>query len=194
MVLTASTMLPLGAAAPSFALPDTTGRTVRREDFADAAGLLVLFLCNHCPYVKHVRHELAAIGRDYLPRGIAVVAINSNDGDAYPDDAFPRMAAEVERAGYPFPYLHDPTQEVARAYRAACTPDLFLFDRDRRLVYRGQLDDARPGNTVPVSGRDLRRALDALLAGQPIDPVQRPSMGCNIKWRPGNAPGYFTGG
>ena len=194
MVLTASTMLPLGAAAPPFALPDTSGRTVRREDFADAAGLLVLFLCNHCPYVKHVRSELAAIGRDYLSRGIAVVAINSNDGDAYPDDAFPRMAAEVERAGYPFPYLHDPTQEVARAYRAACTPDLFLFDRDRRLVYRGQLDDARPGNTVPVSGRDLRRALDALLAGQPIDPVQRPSMGCNIKWRPGNAPGYFTGG
>jgi len=201
MVLTASTMLPLGAVAPPFALPDTAGRTVRRDDFADKAGLLVLFLCNHCPYVQHVRQELAAIGRDYLPRDIAVVAINSNDGDAYPDDAYPSMAEEVERAGYPFPYLHDPTQEVARAYRAACTPDIFLFDhdrrlfdRDRRLVYRGQLDDSRPGSDIPVTGRDLRRALDGLLAGHPIDPAQRPSMGCNIKWRPGNAPPYFSGG
>lgn len=187
-------MLPLGAVAPPFALPDTAGRTVHRDDFADKAGLLVLFLCNHCPYVQHVRSELAAIGRDYQPRDIGVVAINSNDGDAYPDDASPRMAEEVERAGYPFPYLHDPTQEVARAYRAACTPDIFLFDRDRSLVYRGQLDDSRPGSDIPVTGRDLRRALDGLLAGHPIDPVQQPSMGCNIKWRPGNAPEYFPAG
>ena len=156
--------------------------------------MLVLFLCYHCPYDQHVRQELAAIGRDYLPRDIAMVAINSNDGDAYPDDAYPRMAEEVERAGYPFPYLHDPTQEVARAYRAACTPDIFLFDRDRRLVYRGQLDDSRPGSDLPVTGRDLRRALDGLLAGRPIDPVQRPSMGGNFKWRPGNAPEYFPAG
>ena len=170
MVQIASTMLPLGAVAPPFALPDTAGRTLRRDDFADKAGLLVLFLCNNCPYVQHVRQELAAIGRDYLPRDITVVAINSNDGDAYPDDAYPRMAEEVERSGYPFPYLHDPTQEVARAYRAACTPD------------------------IPVTGRDLRRALDGLLAGHPIDPVQRPSMGCKIKWRPGNASEYFPAG
>lgn len=194
MVLTASTMLPLGASAPSFALPDTTGATVRLEDFTEATGLLVVFLCNHCPYVKHVQAELAALGREYMAKGIAMVGINSNDANAYPDDSFACMGEEVRRAGYPFPYLHDETQAVAKAYHAACTPDFFLFDRDRHLVYRGQLDDARPGKSVPVTGRNLRRALDALLAGQPIPTEQQPSMGCNIKWKPGNAPGYFTGG
>jgi len=194
MVLTASTMLELGARAPSFALPATTGQIVRLADFEEATGLVVVFLCNHCPYVKHVQHELAAIGRDYMARGIAMVGINSNDAVAYPDDSFARMGEEARRTGYPFPYLFDETQAVAKAYHAACTPDLFLFDRDRRLVYRGQLDDARPGKAAPVTGRDLRRALDALLAGQPIPEEQQPSMGCNIKWKPGNAPGYFLGG
>ena len=193
MVLTASTMLPLGATAPFFSLPDTAGNLVSLDDLCGGAGLLVVFLCNHCPYVKHVRHELAAIGRDYMPRGIAMVGINSNDADSHPDDSFARMAEEVVQAGYPFPYLHDASQEVAKAYHAACTPDIFLFDRDRRLVYRGQLDGSRPGNNLPVTGRDLRQALDNLLAGRPIDGEQRPSMGCNIKWKPGNAPAYFPG-
>jgi peroxiredoxin len=194
MVLTASTMLALGAQAPSFALPDTAGETVRLDDFKQAAGLLVVFLCNHCPYVKHIQHELAAIGREYGPKGIAMVGINANDAVSYPDDSFARMGEEVRRTGYPFPYLHDETQAVAKAYHAACTPDFFLFNHDRRLVYRGQLDDARPGKEIPVTGRDLRRALDALLAGRPISKEQQPSMGCNIKWKSGNAPEYFSGG
>ncbi len=193
MVLTASTILPLGATAPSFSLPDTAGNLVALDDHLGAAGLLVVFLCNHCPYVKHVRHELAAIGRDYMPRGITMVGINSNDADSHPDDSFARMAEEVVQAGYPFPYLYDASQEVAKAYHAACTPDIFLFDRDCHLVYRGQLDASRPGNNLPVTGRDLRQALEALLAGRPIDAAQRPSMGCNIKWKPGNAPAYFPG-
>lgn len=194
MVLTASTMLALGASAPPFALPDTSGAIVRLEDFKEAAGLLVVFMCNHCPYVKHVQAELAALGREYMAKGIAMVGINSNDATSHPDDSFDRMAEEARRAGYPFPYLYDATQAVAKAYHAACTPDFFLFDRDRHLVYRGQLDEARPGKPVPVTGRDLRLALDALLAGQPIAEAQQPSMGCNIKWKPGNAPGYFSGG
>lgn len=193
MVLTASTMLELGAPAPAFALPDTSGKVVRLDDFREAKGLLVVFMCNHCPYVVHVRHELAAIGREYGPKGIAMVGINANDAAAYPADSFARMGEEARRVGYPFPYLYDATQAVAKAYRAACTPDFFLFDGDRRLVYRGQLDDARPGLDTPVTGRDLRRALDALLAGQPILGEQLPSMGCNIKWQPGNAPDYFSG-
>jgi len=194
MVLTASTMLALGASAPPFALPDTSGAIVCLEDFKEAAGLLVVFMCNHCPYVKHVQAELAALGREYMARGVAMVGINSNDATNYPDDSFDRMGEEARRVGYPFPYLYDATQAVAKAYHAACTPDFFLFDRDRHLVYRGQLDDARPGRPVPVTGRDLRRALDALLAGQPIPETQQPSMGCNIKWKPGNAPGYFSDG
>lgn len=193
MVLTASTMLELGAAAPTFALPDTSGKVVSLDDFQEAKGLLVVFMCNHCPYVVHVQHELAAIGREYGPKGIAMVGINANDAAAYPDDSFVRMGEEARRVGYPFPYLYDATQAVAKAYRAACTPDFFLFDGDRRLVYRGQMDDARPGRDMPVTGRDLRRALDALLAGQPISGEQLPSMGCNIKWQPGNAPDYFSG-
>jgi peroxiredoxin len=194
MVLTASTMLELGAQAPSFSLPDTTGKTVCLDDFKNAAGLLVVFLCNHCPYVKHVQHELASIGCEYGPKGIAMVGINANDAVTYPDDSFARMGDEARRVGYSFPYLYDESQEVAKAYRAACTPDFFLFDRKQRLVYRGQLDDARPGKATPVTGRDLRRALDALLAGQPISKEQQPSMGCNIKWKTGNAPEYFSGG
>ncbi|MBV5318963.1 MAG: thioredoxin family protein [Desulfobulbaceae bacterium] len=193
MVLTASTMLELGATAPPFSLPDTAGAIVTREHFSEAAALLVVFLCNHCPYVKHVQHELAAIGREYAERGVAMVGINANDAVAYPADSFSLMGEEAARVGYSFPYLYDATQEVAKAYRAACTPDIFLFDRDRHLVYRGQLDDSRPGSQVPLTGRDLRRALEALLAGQPVTAEQRPSMGCNIKWKPGSEPEYFPG-
>jgi peroxiredoxin len=176
-------MLALGTAAPHFALPDTDGRTVSIDDFAGAPALLVLFICNHCPFVKHVRDELARIGREYTKRGVAIVAINSNDADAYPQDAPPAMRIERDEAGYVFPYLFDETQAVARAYDAACTPDIYLFDGERRLVYRGQLDDSRPGNGVPVTGRDLRAALEAVLAGEPVPAEQRPSLGCNIKWR-----------
>jgi len=179
-------MLPLGTEAPPFSLPATSGELVSLDDLAGAAAVLVLFLCNHCPYVKHVRNELASIGREYGERGVAIVAISSNDADAYPADSFEKMKEEKEAAGYPFPYLYDETQEVARAYSAACTPDLFLFDRDLRLIYRGQLDDSRPGNGRPVTGRDLRQALDAVLAGRPVATDQRPGIGCNIKWKPGS--------
>lgn len=188
MALTPSNMLELGTVAPDFALPDTSGRVVRRADFASAKALLVMFICNHCPYVKHVRAELARLGRDYFPRGVAVVAINSNDVSRYPADSPEKMAEEARAAGYTFPYLFDESQAVAHAYRAACTPDFFLFDRDRRLVYRGQLDDSRPGNGMPVTGRDLRSAFDNLLAGQPVTSAQQPSMGCGIKWKPGHDP------
>ncbi len=191
MALTASTMLELGTAAPDFCLRDPGGRLVALHDFADAPALLVVFMCNHCPYVKHVRKELALLGREYQERGAAVVGINSNDADAYPDDSPAKMAEESRAAGYTFPYLFDETQAVAQAYRAACTPDLYVFDGSRRLAYRGQLDDSRPGNSLPVTGRDLRDALDAVLAGNPATPLQKPSMGCNIKWRPGNEPEYF---
>ncbi len=191
MVSVPSTMLALGTPAPDFALPDTEGRVVSRRDYRDAKGLLVMFVCNHCPYVKHVQAELARIGRDYLPRGVAIVAISSNDATAYPDDAPDKMAEEKVRAGYPFPYLYDESQGVAKAYRAACTPDFFLFDGAGRLAYRGQLDDSRPKNANPVTGRDLRAALDAVLAGVPVSGEQRPSIGCNIKWKVGEAPEYF---
>jgi peroxiredoxin len=184
-------MLRLGTKAPDFALPDTDGRTVALSDLADARALLVMFICNHCPYVKHVRHELAKLGREYQERGVAVVGINSNDAESYPEDAPGRMKEEKERVGYTFPYLFDETQDVARAYRAACTPDLYVFDGDRRLVYRGQLDDSRPQNAIPVTGRDLRAALDAVLAGRPVGPEQRASIGCNIKWKQGHEPDYF---
>jgi peroxiredoxin len=190
MALTPSTMLPLGSKAPAFRLPDTEGKTVSLDDFRDAPALLVMFICNHCPYVKHVRDELARLAREYQAKGVAVVGISSNDAAAYPDDGPEAMAREKAAAGYTFPYLYDESQEVARAYQAACTPDLYLFDRDRKLVYRGQLDASRPGNDVPVTGRDLRAALDAVLAGRPVAEDQRPSMGCNIKWKPGNEPNY----
>ena len=190
MALTPSTMLALGSKAPDFRLPDVDGTMVGLADFQAAPALLVMFICNHCPYVKHVRHELAKLGRDYVARGAAVVAINANDAVAYPDDSPEAMAREKAAVGYAFPYLCDESQQVARAYQAACTPDFFLFDGQRALVYRGQLDGARPGNTTAVTGVDLRAALDAVLAGRAVAADQRPSMGCNIKWKPGNAPGY----
>jgi len=188
MVLTPSTMLALGSKAPDFALPDTEGKTVTLADFQAAPALLVIFLCNHCPYVKHVRQELAALGRDYQAKGVAVVGISSNDAIAYPADSPEMMAREKADAGYTFPYLFDETQEVAHAYQAACTPDFYLFDAERALVYRGQLDASRPGNDIPVTGKDLRAAIDAVLAGTPVPEDQRPSIGCNIKWKPGNEP------
>jgi peroxiredoxin len=186
-----STMLPLGTPAPDFDLPDPDGERYQLADFADADGLAVAFICNHCPFVKHVQKEFVAFARDYAPRKLAVVAINSNDAKAHPDDAPVRMREVAQRLGYVFPYLYDDSQEVAKAYRAACTPDFFLFDKNRRLVYRGQFDGSRPGNGVPVTGVDLRAATDALLAGGQPDTVQLPSIGCNIKWKPGNAPAYF---
>jgi peroxiredoxin len=192
MVETASVMLPLGTAAPDFSLPDVVeGKAVSLADFADAPVLLVIFMCNHCPYVKHVAAGLADLVREYQGRGVAVVGINSNDVESFPADAPPKMAEEVKRRGYTFPYLYDETQEVARAYQAACTPDFYVFDKDRKLVYRGQMDASRPGSGIPVTGQDLRAALDAVLAGRPVPERQRPSLGCNIKWKPGNAPDYF---
>ncbi|MCX6928653.1 MAG: thioredoxin family protein [Verrucomicrobia bacterium] len=191
MVAVNSTMLPLGTSAPDFRLPDPTGKVVALADFKDAPALLVVFMCNHCPYVKHIRDGLAKLARDYQPHGVAVVGINSNDVANYPADSPAKMAAEAASAGYIFPYLHDETQAVAKAYRAACTPDFYHFDRDQRLVYRGQFDDSRPGNGVPVTGKDVRAALDAVLAGMPAPLKQKPSMGCNIKWKPGNEPDYF---
>ncbi len=192
MSLTSSTMLPWGTSAADFRLPDAvSGRTVALADFAKSPVLVVMFICNHCPYVKHIRTGLAEFGRDYQRKGVAVVAINANDPAAYPEDAPGRMKAEARSAGYSFPYLYDETQVVAKGYRAACTPDLYVFDRDRKLVYRGQFDDSRPGNGRPVTGADLRAAVDALLAGRMPAADQKPSIGCNIKWRPGNAPEYF---
>lgn len=193
MVETASTMqLPLGAQAPDFALPDTEGRIVRLSDFAQAKALLVIFMCNHCPYVKHIADHLAQLVKEYQAKDVAVVGINSNDVASYPDDSPQKMREEVKQRGYTFPYLYDESQEVAKAYRAACTPDFFLFDQHRRLVYRGQFDDSRPGNGIPVTGKDLRAALDAVLAGQPVPKEHKPSLGCNIKWKPGNEPEYFS--
>ncbi len=191
MAVTPSTMPELGMEAPDFELPDTGGDRVSLSDFDDADGLLVVFMCNHCPFVKHVRHELADFAREYMERGIAVVGINANDVESHPEDRPEKMAEEKERVGYPFPYLYDESQEVARAYGAACTPDFFLFDGDRELFYRGQFDDSRPGNDEPVTGSDLRDACDRLLAGEAPPEEQKASAGCNIKWKPGNAPDYF---
>ena len=192
MVRTPSTMLPLGTRAPDFALPNVDGRTVTLADAAGPRGTLVMFICNHCPFVKHVADQLAALGRDCLPRGIGVVAISSNDVSSHPADSPEQMVHEAEERGYVFPYLYDETQDVAHAYHAACTPDFFLFDGDCKLAYRGQLDASRPGNGVPVTGADLRAAIDALVAGRPVATEQRPSLGCNIKWKPGNEPAYFA--
>ena len=192
MVRTPSTMLPLGTRAPDFALPNVDGRTVTLADSAGPKGTLVMFICNHCPFVKHVADQLAALGRDCLPRGIGVVAISSNDVSSHPADSPEQMVHEAEERGYVFPYLYDETQEVAHAYHAACTPDFFLFDGDCKLAYRGQLDASRPGSEIPVTGADLRAAIDALVAGRPVATEQRPSLGCNIKWKPGNEPAYFA--
>jgi len=176
-------MLPLGTSAPPFSLPDVSGKTVSIADFQNAPALLVMFICNHCPYVKHVRSGIAQLARDYQAKGVAVVAISSNDVVSHPDDSPAKMAIEAKDAGYTFPYLYDESQAVARSYQAACTPDFFLFNREKQLVYRGQLDDSRPGNGVPVTGKDLRAALDAVLAGKPLVADQKPSIGCNIKWK-----------
>lgn len=184
-------MLPLGTGAPAFSLPDTDGQTVTLEQFRDAPALLVMFICNHCPYVKHIRHVLARFCKAYQQRGAAIVGINSNDAEKYPEDSPEKMKAEVAEVGYTFPYLYDEMQQTARDYHAACTPDFFLFDKDRRLVYRGQFDDSRPGNNKPLTGADLGAALDAVLAGKPVSTRQIPSAGCNIKWKPGNEPEYF---
>ena len=190
MVAVNSTMLPLGTAAPEFRLPDTQGKSVSLSDFAGRP-LLVMFICNHCPFVKHIRGGLAALGRDYVSRGAGIVGISSNDVANYPQDSPEKMKVEAQEAGYNFAYLYDESQAVAKAYRAACTPDFYLFDKDHRLVYRGQFDDSRPGNSQPVTGKDVRAAFDAVLAGRPVAAAQKPSIGCNIKWKPGAEPDYF---
>jgi peroxiredoxin len=186
-----SMMLALGTKAPEFELPDVTdGRTVSLSDFESERALLVMFICRHCPYVKHVREELARLGRDFAGSELAIVAISSNDVEEYPEDRPESLAEEAREAGYVFPYLFDESQEVAKAYTAACTPDFFLFDTDRALVYRGQLDDSRPSNGLPVTGKDLRAAIDAVLSGRPVSENQRASIGCSIKWHAGNEPAY----
>ena len=192
MARTPSTMLALGTSAPHFDLPDFDGRRHALDDFTASRALLVAFICNHCPFVKHMRAQFAAFAREYAGRGLAVVAIVSNDLDVYPQDGPDAMREEARSLGYVFPYLVDAGQQTARAFRAACTPDFFLFDADRRLVYRGQFDDSRPGSDRPVTGADLRLAVDAVLAGTPVDADQRPSLGCNIKWKPGNEPDYHA--
>jgi peroxiredoxin len=184
-------MLPLGTVAPDFSLPDTNGKTVSLADFKKARALIVVFMCNHCPYVKSIRAGLAQLGRDCETRGVAMVGISSNDAANYPADNPAKMKEEVAAQGYVFPYLFDDSQAVAKAHRAACTPDFFLFDAQQHLVYRGQFDDSRPGNGAPITGKDLRSALEAVLSGQPVAKEQKPSMGCNIKWKSGNAPDYF---
>lgn len=192
MVAVNSTMLPLGTKAPDFALPDTSGQIVTLNQLRNAPALVVVFMCNHCPYVKHISQGLALLAQDYMTRGVAMVGINSNDDNNYPADSPENMAVEAQAAGYLFHYLYDETQEVAKAYRAACTPDTYVFDQEQQLVYRGQFDDSRPGNRVKVTGKDVRAALDALLLGKPVPAEQKPSIGCNIKWKPGNEPDYFA--
>ena len=191
MSLTPSTMLKLGTTAPDFSLPDTEGKTRTLSEFANSKGLLVIFMCNHCPYVKHIQHELATLADEYMDKGVAVVGISSNSAESHPQDGPEAMRQEAARVGYHFPYLYDASQEVAKAYRAACTPDIFLFDESRKLVYRGQFDDSRPRNNLPITGADLRAALDALLEGKPPLAEQKASIGCNIKWKPGNEPEYY---
>lgn len=192
MARTPSTMLALGTPAPDFALPDVvTGQTISLSTFADKSALLVMFICRHCPYVKHIQHELAKLGQDYKDKDIGMVAISSNDAEKYPDDRPESLKEMALELGFTFPLCYDETQEVAKAYRAACTPDFYLFDRERKLVYRGQFDDSRPGNDLPVTGKDLRAAIDAVLSGQPVSPDQKASLGCNIKWKPGNEPDYY---
>lgn len=192
MVKTASTMLPLGTPAPDFSLLNVDSKTVSLADFADAKALVVIFMCNHCPFVKHLASGLAEFGRECQAKGAAVVAISSNDVANYPDDSPEQMVHEVENRGYTFPYLYDEDQSVAQAYKAACTPDFYVFDADKKLAYRGQFDASRPGNDVPVTGEDLRKAVDAVLAGQEVPEPHMPSIGCNIKWIAGKEPAYFN--
>jgi thiol-disulfide isomerase/thioredoxin len=193
MAETPSTMLPLGTELPEFSLRNAVdGRRVTPADYRGSVALVVMFICNHCPFVKHVLQEIGRLTREYQPKGVAFVAINSNDVAAYPDDNPEHMQELAEAEDWIFPFLYDGTQEVAKAFRAACTPDFFVFDKGLTLVYRGQLDGSRPGNGIPVTGRDLRTALDALVAGTAVSKEQRPSVGCNIKWMPGNEPDYFA--
>lgn len=194
MSLTPSTMLELGTPAPDFQLPDTvSGKKISLADFSNRQALLIVFVSQHCPFVKHVREELARIGRDYADKSISIVAISANDVTKYPDDAPEKLKWMAETLEFTFPVCYDESQTVAKAYKAACTPDFFLFDAECKLVYRGQLDGSRPGNNVPVDGRDLRAAIDAVLAGQAVPFDQKPSIGCNIKWKAGNEPTYYTG-
>ncbi len=190
MVVTASKMFDLGTPAPDFNLPDTRGNIVSLGNFKDAPALLVIFMCNHCPFVKHILDGMVDLVRQYQAKGVAVVGINSNDVANFPDDRPEKMAEVAKESGFTFPYLYDESQEVAKAYHAACTPDFFLFDKERKLVYRGQMDDSRPGGEVPVTGVDLIKAMDAVLAGRDISSDQKPSIGCNIKWKKGNEPEY----
>ncbi len=188
-----STMLELGTEAPGFSLTDTvSGKEVSKDQFRGKKALLVMFICNHCPYVKHIKEALVDYADDYQPKGVGIVAISSNDVENYPDDSPDKMKEDAERFGYPFPYLFDETQEVAKAYRAACTPDFYLFDGDLQLAYRGQFDNSRPKNNKPVTGRDLREATDKMLAGESVSEEQVPSIGCNIKWKKGNEPDYYS--
>ncbi|MEQ9237169.1 thioredoxin family protein [Coleofasciculus sp. E2-BRE-01] len=192
MALTASTMLPLGNKAPEFQLPDVvSGETISLDTFTGKQGLVMIFLCRHCPFVKHVQGELAKLGRDYQDTDLGIVAISANDATTHPDDAPEKLKEMAQELGLTFPLCYDESQETAKAYTAACTPDFFVFDRDRKLVYRGQFDDSRPGNDQPVTGKDLRSAIDAVLAQSPVSEEQKPSIGCNIKWKPGNEPAYY---
>jgi peroxiredoxin len=184
-------MLALGTLAPAFSLPDvTTGEIVSLDTFKDKKAVLVMFICNHCPYVVHVRDELAKLGKDYKDKDIGIVAISANDAKKYPADAPEKLKEMAKKVGFTFPFLYDESQEIAKKYSATCTPDFFLFDKDRKLVYRGQLDDSRPGSDVKVTGKDLRAAIEAVLADKPVPKDQKPSVGCNIKWKPGNEPEY----
>lgn len=185
-------MLSLGSSAPDFHLTDVvTGKTISLSEFNDKKALLVMFICRHCPYVQHVKGELAKIGKDYKDKNITIIAISANDIEIHPDDSPDNLKEMANTEGFIFPFCYDETQEVAKAYKASCTPDFFLFNQDRKLVYRGQLDDSRPGNYLPVTGKDLRNAIEMLLEDKPISPVQKPSLGCNIKWKPGNEPEYY---
>ncbi|PIQ83679.1 MAG: thioredoxin family protein [Candidatus Omnitrophica bacterium CG11_big_fil_rev_8_21_14_0_20_63_9] len=192
MAVTPSTMLPLGSKAPEFSLPDVvSGKTISLSTFSGKKALLVMFICRHCPYVVHVKEVLARLGRDYASSDIGIVAISANDAAGYPDDAPQHLKAMAKELGFVFPFCYDESQEAAKAYTAACTPDFFLFDANRALAYRGQLDDSRPGNGKPVTGKDLRSAIDAVLVGKPVNQKQMPSAGCNIKWKKGNEPAYY---
>ncbi len=191
-MLTRSTMLTLGTKAPEFSLPDVvSGKTISLKDFSGKKGLLVMFICHHCPFVKHVQKELAKIGKDYENKNFGIVAISSNDIETHPGDSPENLKRQAEELGFNFPYVYDETQEVAKSYTAACTPDFFLFDKERKLVYRGQLDGSRPGSFKPVTGKDLREAIDSALADEPVSQEQRSSAGCNIKWKSGNEPAYY---
>ncbi|WP_410001977.1 thioredoxin family protein [Rubinisphaera sp. JC750] len=193
MVMTASTMLPLGSAAPDFSLPNVDGNTLSLSDLPADKPMLVMFICNHCPFVLHLREALAEFSSEYQAKGLTIVGISSNDVANYPADSPEKMKEMAKESNWNFPYLYDESQDVAKAYRAACTPDLFLFDSDHKLVYRGQFDDSRPSNGLPVTGADLKAACDAVLNNQPVPEQQKPSIGCNIKWKEGSAPDYFTG-